>query len=342
MTVFGIEEYISELLRDQGCEKIDFKIEPLTISGNNRVFILHTNTNKFVVKWYFNDTLDSRDRLDSEYSFLEYAWSTGLRCIPRPIAKLKSKFIAMYEFIEGQRIQSSPISDIMVEQAARFLAEVNRERRSNKASQLPLASEACFNIFDHINMVDQRLSKLNHIPILSDIDESASKFIRNIEYLWTDIKNNLLNNCQKFKINPHLNLSIEDRCLSPSDFGFHNTLLSANEKIFFLDFEYAGWDDPAKTIGDFFLHPNLAVPRSMLDSFISQAFIYHNNSEQITLRINLLEPIFQVKWCCIILNEFLPLGAKRRKFANPFGDINIRKAHQLEKARKFSEIIQHS
>ena len=39
----------------------------------------------------------------------------------------------------------------------------------------------------------------------------------------------------------------ETRCLSPSDFGFHNALLEATGKLRFVDFEYAGWDDPAKT-----------------------------------------------------------------------------------------------
>ena len=34
----------------------------------------------------------------------------------------------------------------------------------------------------------------------------------------------------------------EDSILSPSDFGFHN-IISKNQKLYFIDFEYAGWDD---------------------------------------------------------------------------------------------------
>ena len=37
-----------------------------------------------------------------------------------------------------------------------------------------------------------------------------------------------------------------ERTLSPSDFGFHNALKRSDGRIVFLDFEYFGWDDPAK------------------------------------------------------------------------------------------------
>ena len=40
-------------------------------------------------------------------------------------------------------------------------------------------------------------------------------------------------------------------CISPSDFGFHNVLRRPGGHLVFLDFEHAGWDDPAKLFGDF-------------------------------------------------------------------------------------------
>src|SRR5258708_29751946 len=41
-------------------------------------------------------------------------------------------------------------------------------------------------------------------------------------------------------------------------FGFHNALLRPSQELCFLDFEYAGHDDPAKMVGDFFSQP--AIP----------------------------------------------------------------------------------
>ena len=42
-----------------------------------------------------------------------------------------------------------------------------------------------------------------------------------------------------------------DKCLSPSDFGFHNVIVEKDKILRFIDFEYAGWDDPAKMVSDF-------------------------------------------------------------------------------------------
>ena len=41
-----------------------------------------------------------------------------------------------------------------------------------------------------------------------------------------------------------------------------------------------------------------------------------------------------MKWCCIILNEFLPTDSMRRKFAVGGSDEETRKKSQLEKARE--------
>ena len=65
-------------------------------------------------------------------------------------------------------------------------------------------------------------------------------------------------------------LAAEDCCLSPSDFGFHNALLDDEGKLTFLDFEYAGRDDPAKLVSDFFCQPEVPVPLSLHAHFIDR------------------------------------------------------------------------
>ena len=107
------------------------------------------------------------------------------------------------------------------------------------------------------------------------------------------------------------------RCISPSDFGFHNALVQPDGKLFFIDFEYAGWDDPAKTLCDFYCQPELPVPRSTWNQFAdamaglaADAILERQRQEE-------LFPLYQVKWCCILLNEFTVDAARRREFAAP-------------------------
>ena len=66
--------------------------------------------------------------------------------------------------------------------------------------------------------------------------------------------------CHSHGFDPSNEIPTNARTLSPSDFGFHNTLRRPDGELAFLDFEYFGWDDPAKTITDFLLHPGMQLP----------------------------------------------------------------------------------
>ena len=124
-----------------------------------------------------------------------------------------------------------------------------------------------------------------------------------------------------------------DRRLSPSDFGFHNALRAADGSLRFFDFEYAGWDDHAKTACDFFSQVAVPAPMDFLDYFAGEIVRDQRRPVVARARIRLLLPIYQLKWCCIILNDFLPTDAARRQFALA-GNPEDRKQAQLEKAQQ--------
>ena len=60
----------------------------------------------------------------------------------------------------------------------------------------------------------------------------------------------------------------QDRVLSPSDFGFHNALERPDSQLTFVDFEYFGWDDPAKMLSDFLLHPAVDIGHELRQRFL--------------------------------------------------------------------------
>jgi hypothetical protein len=43
--------------------------------------------------------------------------------------------------------------------------------------------------------------------------------------------------------------------------------------------------------------------------------------------------VYRIKWCCIMLNDFLPVGSRRRSFARTAEDQQQRQRTQLQKAR---------
>ena len=59
----------------------------------------------------------------------------------------------------------------------------------------------------------------------------------------------------------------ECRTLIPSDLGAHNALRGADGKLYFLDFEYFGWDDPVTSIANFVMHPGMQLSEPQRASY---------------------------------------------------------------------------
>ena len=110
-------------------------------------------------------------------------------------------------------------------------------------------------------------------------------------------------------------LPVAERTLSPSDFGFHNTLKRKSGQVVFVDFEYFGWDDPAKTMSDFLLHPAMNLTTNLKRRFSGEVYERFDNCGDLSARVSALYPLFGLKWCLIILNEFLSEHLLRRDFA---------------------------
>jgi hypothetical protein len=337
----SLEPAVAALLATLERGRVGFRLEPLSASGNNRVFTLNCDGETLVLKWYFYDNADTRDRLGAEYSFLEHVWSMGLRCVPQPLGKDLTNHLALYEFVEGYKLEANKVDVAAMRQAAQFLAVLKSPQSRAAATALPEASEACFSVGAHFAMVDKRLDRLVYMPVESDVDQAAAEFVSRLIKYWHGTKARLLEGCAALGLKPDAAVPSGERCLSPSDFGFHNALVRPDGGLCFIDFEYAGWDDPAKALGDFFSHPGVAVPHEEFEPFLAQALAPFDDAHQMAARVRLLEPISQVKWCCIILNEFLPAAARRRNFANPDADAIARKQRQLGKATHLFESLQH-
>ena len=275
----------------------DFTLEPLPGGANNRVFRVRFPEKSALLKAYFQHPDDKRDRLHAEFSFTRFAWAAGLRCVPEPLACDATNHLGLYEFIEGQPVREA--TKDVVQEAITFFRELNRHRAA--ATDLPVASEACFSVAEHLATVERRVNALAGVE-----DAAAAAFVRD-ELLpcWRAIARKI----------PADTTPVE-RCVSPSDFGFHNALREASGRLWFIDFEYAGWDDPAKMICDFFCQPAVPVSREFLPMF-----------EPSERAVRLL-PVYRVKWCCIMLNDFLPVGGQRRRYAG-----REDRARQLKKAR---------
>ncbi len=295
---------------------------------NNQVYRLDTDSGPLVLKRYFYDARDTRDRLGAEWNFITHAWSRGIRVVPEPLACDRSEQTGLYSFVRGRKVMASQLSPDHVDAAIDFVLAVNQRPRPALAP----GSEACFSLSEHVATVERRVARLAMLDVDAPHGDQAQRLVSDKLFpAWTAVKARIATGASAAGLTMQAVLADDDRCLSPSDFGFHNALLDDAGKLTFLDFEYAGCDDPAKLVSDFFCQPEVPVPLSLHAHFIDRIAQGLGLDAAGIARCRLLLDAYQIKWTCIILNDFLPLGAARRAF----GDSRARAqrcAEQLIKA----------
>ena len=327
-----IEAIISRLL---GCNVTS--IERIGGGRNSKAYrIICGNSNKYLVKLYFHNILDNRDRLEVEFSSLQFLWENGMRCIPRPIAADKDRRCAVYEYIEGNKIPSQEVTNFDIEFAVQFLARLKDLKSRKESTFLPPASEACFSVRAIVSNIELRLNRLSTIRNDEIQHGALHEFLTN-DFMpsFHEITRWCKSSLSESRISFVSELPYEERTLSPSDFGFHNALRRSDGHIVFHDFEYFGWDDPAKMVSDFLLHPAMDLSKILKRKFVTDILRGFEEYRHIAQRIKSMYPLFGLKWCLIFLNEFLPEHFLRRQFAgiSKFKK-NTLQMEQLSKAKQ--------
>ena len=324
-----IESSIEKLLFEAGIACDLLQVIPLTSGSNNQAYKVQTSCGTYVAKKYFTHEKDSSDRLKHEFSFLSYAQVAAPNWVPRAFSYLPNENMALYSFLEGTPFENGQVMHEDIEAAASFFCELNDLVERKKANDLLVAREACFSLNGHIELIQNRIHQLTNLEISSEEDREAQKLSLALIKKLSDLN----------KSDFPDQLEANQKCISPSDFGFHNAL-KANDQVYFIDFEYAGWDDPAKMVADFFSQIAVPAPKQAFDSFTIKVMSCFPQSEQLVKRAYFLWPLYQIKWCCIALNIFLPYHLARRKFSNGEMDLLSLKRCQLEKAKRILQSLE--
>jgi hypothetical protein len=270
---------------------------------------------------------DSRDRFKHEIAFNDFV-RDGRSCkLPLLLASDEQASAALYEFVEGDQLSRGDVEDGHMQQALEFLIDCNQHVCEKDGAGphrefdlLPQATESCFSLCDHVAVVDSRVAKLEGIDECGAVSKAALEFVHGeLLVAWKQMRKRCVDassvDATDSGVDGGLACDQFARIVSPSDFGFHNAIEKPSGDLCFVDFEYAGWDDPCKTICDFFLQPAVPADRNWIGRYVDAVGQLISNPSEMRRRFELLWPVYGIKWCCIVMNEFLPTGASRRQFA---------------------------
>ena len=106
--------------------------------------------------------------------------------------------------------------------------------------------------------------------------------------------------------------------------------------LYFIDFEYAGFDDPVKLLCDFICNPDYKINKNNEKYFIKN-FLKIFSTNLIKRRFELLLKFHRLKWCTMLLNDLLSgTYRKRRSFVKNYDkDIDYNKKLLLAKKYYF-------
>jgi hypothetical protein len=317
------------------------EIKRINNGRNSRVFKILCDENQcYIAKIYYYHKNDIRNRLKTEFDGLSFLWNNGIRNIPKPLASDEIDRFCIYEYIEGETIHDK-INGPDIDQAVQFIINLDKIKKNKGADSIANASEAFFSLADIIANIELRVRRIVDSYLAGPYTDEMLRFLEeDFNPLLNEIGNSSRSMMEKAGFPEGYILPFEKRTLSPSDFGLHNALRKSDGNIVFLDFEYFGWDDPAKLIIDFILHPGMSLSFNQKRKFSVMLVNYFNKDAMLSVRLSALYPLFGMKWCLILLNEFVMDDIDRRKFsgAGKF-DENSKRKIQLQKAgRLFAKI----
>ena len=294
---------------------------------NSQVYLIEHRKNKFILKRYHQYKRDQRNRLKNEFGFLSFLKKNNIKFVADPIAFDSEKNLGLFSYIPGE--PPNQINQDLINQACKFIRKINNPKLRQTKVPFPEASEACFSILSHIKCVKKRVVRLIDIVPNNPIEYEVAKFVDScLKSSLEDITSNILEKYSDKNLKKRL--PKESKVLSPSDFGFQNTLIY-NKAVHFLDFEYAGIDDPAKLICDFGCHPEIPVKDEYLQQFKDSFYSWLEDAKDSIHRSEMLMPLYRLKWCCIMLNEFTSTGKSRRDHAGEMFDYES----QLQKSKTY-------
>ncbi|MDP6978764.1 MAG: phosphotransferase [Myxococcota bacterium] len=318
-------------------------LEPLRGGRNARVYRLEcAGGGSYVAKIYPEGADDSRDeRRGREFAALRFMWRHGIRAIPEPVLTDPGGGYSVLRYVEGFPLSRDGIVEADIDVAVDFLVELDRCKHEPASRALGHASEACLSVeaaFEHLR---RRLGglRLAADPVISPVHARLREFLEAELEPGVD---SMIERAQDLMAlrgeTCGATLGERTATLSPSDFGFHNARRSLDGSIAFLDFEHFGWDDPAKLVSDFLLHPGFDLDDAFRARFFGEMCSRHSCGDDIAWRVPIVFPLHALKWSTILLNEFVAEHRARRDHARCLlGPDESLLEDQLDQARQMLE-----
>lgn len=241
----------------------------------------------------YSSSPDAKARFLRESFTLKLISSLEILNAPEIVALDYQNYQIATKFIEGKcphEINSNFLDSLSI-----FIGELNSDHV--KLNSSPLSRDAYIGEFDVFVDIKQRCSSISPKASLSVFKDSYTA-------VYDCFRRFILKNPSKVKeVKKALSLANSISFFSPSDVGIHNSI--ENEQgFFFVDFEYAGIDNPLKMLFDLLVNPSNQI--NSWELINQNENIFQNYLSMLTSKQTVyFHFLFMIKWYLILLNNIL-------------------------------------
>ena len=314
-------------------------VSPVHRGANNMLArIVFEDGETCALKGYLQQDSDRRDRIGTEFDALRFLEENDINLVPRALAQCRESGHALYSWLDGDSV--TDVGEAEVDAAVDFIRRLHALRAAPGFHDLPEASEACLRPSQIGCQIATRIGRLQNRD--TDAPELYQFLADELVPEWRATEDAARSAFAERGMSFDEPLPAHLMTPSPSDFGFHNSVRRRDGHLAFLDFEYFGRDDPAKLVADFVQHPGMGLPAHLSRRFAQGATeVYSVDDTDFAFRLRHLLALYGVRWCLIMLNEFLPERWQRRKHAQIGIDQHVAQTRQLEKSRRHLRLVKN-
>ena len=250
---------------------------------------------KIIYKKYKDN---DKERMEREIEFLLEQEKNDLRNVPLLREKNREEGWIAMTYLEGDKV--TEMNEKVAYAIIDFLKEINNNRM---ASKLNYAKDAYLSKYD----LENDLKRREEIYKCSRREKVSIEFDR-----WVNDK--LIKQSHKeinvIKKTNFWDIQRNGLIVSPSDIGPHN-MIKKEDKYYFIDFEYAGLDNPNKTILDLICQPNHDIGKKLEDYLIKElGKLVLDKGIKWREDLQGMKKIFIIKWCFIMMNGIQEYNSK--------------------------------
>lgn len=305
---------ISNEVREVGFDPI--LVSKINTGTNNSLYrVESSNGDELLGKVYL---VDDRNRLDREYGSLSLLDRLGVQHVPKPISARNG--IGLYSFESGGRKEPKEITELDIDKIIDFVCILHGISPTNVDEDFQDAIFASFSLEDFLATSSYRMDRFKSY-VQSDFSEAS---IRNlvdsfdIDSIVTDVVSSVKERSPDFS----QKIGEGDKRFAHGDFNIQNMLFQDSGDICFIDFEYAGWDDPLKMVSNFIFHVNNSgLSDARRDQFLER---YRRNSPLSPQQLQRLDSailLSSIDSLSVMLWGITPEKLNLRSFSNP--DFNV-------------------